>query len=69
MAASAENVKQKVHALIEQLPDTATWEDVLEELRFVQAVEQGLTEADRGEFAKSEEVRAAFASWGATLES
>lgn len=62
MAVSAENVKRKACPLIEHLPDTATWDDVLEELRFVQAVEAGLAEADRGEFAKPEEVRAVFAN-------
>ncbi len=56
--------KEQAHALIDQLPDTASWEDVIEKARFRKAVEDGVAAADRGEFASDEEVRTAFAEWG-----
>jgi predicted transcriptional regulator len=68
MATTASDLKKTAHAVIDRLPDTATWDDLLEEFRFVQAVEQGLAEADRGEFASPEEVRKVFAKWDVMLE-
>lgn len=63
------NLKETLHTLAEQLPDNATWDDVLEEVRFRRAVEVGLRAADRGEFADSNQVRKSFASWGVDVES
>lgn len=68
MANALPTLKQAAHALIDQLPDTATWDDVIEEMRFRKAVEEGIAQADRGEFAEPSEVRAAFAKWGVKLE-
>lgn len=64
MANTASTLKQKAHALIDRLPETATWDDVIEEARFRKAVEEGIAQADRGEFASEEDVRRAFAHWG-----
>lgn len=64
MSSTAKGIQQKVHELAEQLPDDATWEDVIEEARFRRAVEAGIAAADRGAFASDEDVRAAFAKWG-----
>lgn len=61
---TASRVKQQAHALIDQLPESATWDDVIEEARFCKAVEAGIAAADRGAFAADEAVRAAFAKWG-----
>lgn len=68
MATAASSLKQQAHALIDQLPETATWDDVIEEMRFRKAVEEGIAQADRGDFARPEDVRAAFAKWGGKLE-
>ena len=62
----AANVKDALHILADELPPGATWDDVLEEVRFRRAVEAGIRAADHGEFATAEEVRAAFARWGVT---
>ena len=64
----AANLKEALHTLAEQLPDNATWDDVLEEVRFRRAVEAGIRAANRGEFASTNEVREAFASWGVKVE-
>ncbi|MGH8446753.1 MAG: hypothetical protein ACREVL_15890 [Solimonas sp.] len=68
MARTAPTLKQQAHDLIDRLPDTATWDDVIEELRLRKEVEAGIAQADRGQFATPEEIRAAFAKWGVKLE-
>lgn len=60
----AANLKDTLHTLADELPDNATWDDVMEEVRFRRAVEMGIRAADRGEFASPEEIQAAFARWG-----
>lgn len=67
MAQNPPTLKQQAHELIDQLPDTATWDDMIEELRFRKEVEAGVAEADRGEFATDEEVRTTFAKWHVKL--
>lgn len=42
-------VKQKVLQVVEGLPDTATFEDVIERLCFLVKVEEGLRQSDAGE--------------------
>lgn len=64
----AATLKQALHNLADQLPETATWDDVLEEVRFRRAVETGIRAADRGEFASPEEIRRTFASWGVAID-
>ena len=53
--------------LADQLSDNATWDDVMEEVRFC-AVETGARAADLGEFATKEEIRTAFARWVSILQ-
>lgn len=65
----AANLKETLHNLADQLPESATWDDVLEEVRFRRAVEAGIRAADRGDFANVNEVREAFTSWGVNIES
>ena len=64
----APNLKQRAHQLIDELPEHATWDDVIEEARFRKSVEDGIDAADRGDFVSPEELRAAFAKWGVKLE-
>lgn len=56
--------KTEAHKLIDALPDTATWSDLIEQARFHKAIEEGLASADRGEFASEEDVRRVFHKWG-----
>jgi len=60
----ATNVREELHTLAEQLPDNATWDDVLQRLAFRRAVAAGKAAAERGEFASEEEVRRVFAKYG-----
>jgi predicted transcriptional regulator len=64
MSKSNLTMRQKLHALAEDLPPDASWDDVIEEARFRKAVELGIAAADRGAFATDEEVRSTFAWWG-----
>ena len=41
--------KQKAHALIDQLPDNASWHDVTEALAVVEDIEAGLFQSDAGQ--------------------
>ena len=63
MSTNSNTLRQHLHDLADQLPDDATWDDVIEEARFRKAVEAGLAAADRGAFATEDEVHAAFARW------
>jgi len=60
--------KQEAHKLVDQLPETATWDDLIEQARFHKAVEEGVAAADRGEFASDEDVRRAFRKWGVDVD-
>jgi predicted transcriptional regulator len=68
MSTNANDIKQALHALADQLPDDATWKDVVYEAYVRQEIEAGLSEARRGEFASPDEVQAAFARWGVQVE-
>ncbi len=63
----AANLKETLHTLADQLPENATWDDVMEEVRFRRAIESGARAADFGEFATQEEIQRAFASWGVNI--
>ena len=63
----AANLKETLYTLADQLPDGATWDDVMEEVRFRRAIEIGARAADQGEFATKKEIRAAFARWGVDI--
>jgi predicted transcriptional regulator len=64
MGIMASDIRQELHALAERLPEDAGWADVMELLRYREAVAEGLAAADRGEFARDEEVRRVFAKYG-----
>lgn len=68
MMQPALNIKESLHALADQLPEDATWEEVMEKVRFRQAVEKGIRAANRGDFATQEEIQAAFKRWGVNIE-
>ncbi len=53
-------VKQQALNAVQALPDSATFEDVLERLLFISKVERGLAEADAGKLIPHEQVKARF---------
>ena len=61
------NLKESLYTLVDQLSDNATWDDVMEEVRFRCAVETGARAPELGEFATQKEIRTAFARWGVNI--
>ena len=59
---------QEAHKLIDQLPDTATWDDLAEKARYLAAVDRGIDAAKRRDFARPECIQALFAKWGVDVE-
>ena len=57
------NAKEILLDVAGKLPPDATLVDAIYELEFRQAVEEGLTELDRGEGMPIEQVKAKIASW------
>ena len=54
---TSRTIREKVHPLAEDLPPVASWDDVIEEVRFRRAVETGIAAADSDSFATDEEIR------------
>ncbi len=52
--------KQQAHALIDKLPDNATWDDMMRELYERQAIERGLADSDAGRGNDVKTVRAKY---------
>jgi hypothetical protein len=67
MPANTTTLRQQIHELADQLPANATWEDVIEEARFRNAVETSIAAADRGAFATNEEVDTVFTKRGVKI--
>jgi predicted transcriptional regulator len=53
-------VKKKAQRLIEDLPEDATWDDLMYSIYVRQAIEAGLRDSDAGRVVSVEEVRARF---------
>jgi predicted transcriptional regulator len=48
--------KQEAHKLIDQLPETAGWDELIYQAALHRAIEQGLAEAKAGELVPIEEL-------------
>jgi hypothetical protein len=53
-------VKEEVRRLAEELPESATWDDVMEQVYLKQIVEAGLKASAAGRVRAVEEVRKSF---------
>lgn len=54
------NRKQQAHALIDKLPDNATWDDMMRELYEHQAIERGLADSDANRVTENKVIRANY---------
>lgn len=54
---SSASVKAEARRLVEQLPDDATWEDLMYEIYVRQSIEAGLQDSREGKTVPVEEVR------------
>jgi hypothetical protein len=54
------NVKDEAHRLVNGLPETATWEDLMYKIYVRQAIEAGLEDSQAGRLSEVDEVRRKF---------
>jgi hypothetical protein len=54
------NIKHEAHHLIENLPEDATWDDLMYTIYVRQAIEAGLEDSEAGRTVDVNEVRAKF---------
>jgi predicted transcriptional regulator len=57
---SSTKVKQEAHRLVDNLPENATWDDLIYEIYVRQAIEAGLADSETGRTLNVKEVRAKF---------
>jgi hypothetical protein len=57
---SSTNVKQEARRLIDNLPENATWDDLMYEIYVRQAIEAGLADSEARRTLDVKEVRAKF---------
>ena len=55
-----QELKQKAHRLVNDLPESATWEDLTYRIYVREAIEAGLKDSDQGRTLSVEAVRASF---------
>lgn len=55
--------KQLVRATLDRMPETATLEEVIEELSILAAIQQGEAAADAGKLVAHDEVERRSAAW------
>ncbi len=48
---------------IQELPDSATWEDIEERVRFLAAIDKGLADIKAGRVVPHEEVKESLRQW------
>lgn len=53
-------VKEEARRLVDQLPETSTWDDLMHEIYIRQAIESGLADSQAGRTRTVEEVRREF---------
>jgi predicted transcriptional regulator len=54
------NVKQEARRLVDNLPENATWDDLMYEIYVRQAIDAGLADREAGRTLDVKEVRAKF---------
>ena len=55
-----ESIKQQAHQLLDNLPESATWEDLMYRIYVRQAIEAGIKDSDQGRTLDVKEVRKKF---------
>ena len=55
-----ENIKDQARRLVDDLPESATWEDVMYRIYVRQAVDAGIKDSDEGRTIDVKEVRKRF---------
>ncbi len=55
-----QNIKKQAQQILENLPDSATWEDVMYQIYVRQSIETGIKDSDTGRTIDVKEVRKRF---------
>ncbi len=55
--------RQALVSTIEKMPDQVSAEDVIEKVLFLQSLERGLAEADRGELLSESDLKSRLGKW------
>ena len=55
-----EGIKKKAHQLLDKLPDSATWEDLMYQIYVRQTIEAGIKDSDDGRTTDVKDVRKRF---------
>ena len=53
-------VKAEAHKLIDKMPESSTWDDLISEIYVRQVIEKGLADSDKGQTSEVREVRARY---------
>ena len=56
----AKNLKKEAHQLIDQLPETATWDDLVHEMAVRRSIERGLADGNASRLTDVKDVRREF---------
>ncbi|MGH8320250.1 MAG: hypothetical protein ACREUL_20165 [Steroidobacteraceae bacterium] len=60
MAENSSPIKEQPHALIDNLPDTASWDDLADEFGLRASIERGLADAQAGRVVPANELTKEF---------
>ena len=60
METRTSTVKAEARRIVDQLPDSASWEDLIYQLYVRQSIEAGIKDADEGRVESVEDVRRSF---------
>ena len=60
METLASTIKAEARRIVDQLPDSASWEDLIYRLYVRQSIEAGIKDADQGRVESVEDVRRSF---------
>ena len=55
-----EGIKQKAYKILDQLPDKATWDDLMHQIYVRQTIEAGIKDSDEGRTMDVKDVRKKF---------
>ncbi len=55
-----ESIKQEAYKILDNLPDEATWDDLMYQIYVRQAIEAGIKESEEGRTVEVKEVRKRF---------
>lgn len=61
------STKEMILEMVQQMPEDATVEEILEQISILAAIRQGEAEIDAGHFISHEDVKKRFASWKSSI--